>query len=90
MAGSARVLSALILPSLVEALRMQHGPVHYDFRMRYVNRELPPRSWDDSSTSHSSKTQTNLAAKYEEALAWFHEAIDAVDERQVRRQILES
>src|SRR2546428_3857696 len=34
---------ALVLPSLVEALRMQHGPVHYDFRMRYVHRELPPK-----------------------------------------------
>src|SRR5207247_9248086 len=33
---------ALVLPSLVEALRMRHGPRHYDFRMRYVHRELRP------------------------------------------------
>src|SRR5207247_1844575 len=33
---------ALVVPSLVAALRMRYVPRHYDFRMRYVYRELPP------------------------------------------------
>src|SRR4030042_2233861 len=31
----------LILGMLVEALRIKHNPVHYDFKMRYVHYELP-------------------------------------------------
>jgi predicted nucleotidyltransferase len=31
----------MVLNMLVEALRMKHGPFHYDFRGRYLHQELP-------------------------------------------------
>ena len=80
----------VVLQSLVEALRMHYGPVHYDFRMRYVYRELPPDVLRRLERLAFVKDPDDLAAKYPQALAWFREAIDAVDERQVRRQIVES
>ena len=58
--------------------------------MRYVYRELPSEVLRRLEHLAFVKDPDELAAKSEEALAWFHEAIDAVDERQVRRQILES
>jgi len=58
--------------------------------MRYVYRELPPEVLRRLEHLAFVKDADDLAAKVEEALAWFREAIDAVDERQVRRQIFES
>ena len=34
----------LTLAALVEALRMKHNPLQYDFRTRYMCRELPARA----------------------------------------------
>jgi len=51
---------ALVLPSLVEALRMRHGPRHYDFRMRYVIGSLARISSGDWSASRSSRTRRTL------------------------------
>jgi len=31
-----------VIASLVEALRIKYFPAHYDFRMRYIQYELPP------------------------------------------------
>lgn len=77
----------IVLPSLVEALRMRHGPRHYDFRRRYVHRELPQdivRRLEDLAFV---KDPDDLAAKYRKALAWFREAIESINERQLRRQV---
>lgn len=78
---------SLVIPALVESLRMQHGPYHYDFRMRYVYRELPPEVLRRLERLAFVKDQGDLAAKYREALAWFHEAIGAVDEKRIRGQV---
>ena len=80
----------VVLQSLVEALRMQYGPVHYDFRVRYVYRELPPNVLRRLERLAFVKDPDELAAKYPQALVWFREAIEAVDERHVRRQIFDS
>src|SRR5881628_1268604 len=80
----------IVLQSLIEALRMRHGPLHFDFRIRYVYRELPLEILRRLEHLAFVKDPDDLAAKYPQALAWFREAIDAVDERQVRRQILVS
>jgi predicted nucleotidyltransferase len=80
---------ALVLPSLVEALRMRHGPRHYDFRMRYVYRELPPgivRRLEDLAFVKDVK---DLTAKNREAVAWFKSAIQEIDETEVRRRVSE-
>jgi predicted nucleotidyltransferase len=78
---------ALVIPSLVEALRMRYGPRHYDFRMRYVYRELPPDVIRRLETLAFIKDPGDLAAKYREARAWFDKAIEEVDETQVRREV---
>src|SRR2546422_1560507 len=80
----------IVLQSLIEALRMRYGPLHCDFRMRYVYRELPPEVLRRLERLAFVKDPDELAAKYPQALVWFREAIEAVDARQVRRQILES
>ena len=53
-------------------------------------REFPPEILRRLEHLAFVKDPDDLAAKYPQALAWFREAIDAVDERQVRRQILVS
>ncbi len=80
----------VVLQALVEGLRMRHGPIHYDFRMRYVYRELPPDVVRRLEHLAFVKDAEDLAANYGEAFAWFREASEAVDEGQVRRQIFES
>ncbi len=80
----------LVLQALVEVLRMQYGPLHYDFRMRYLYREFPPEILRQLERHAFVKDPDDLAAKYPQAIAWFREAIEALDARQVRRQILES
>jgi len=53
-------------------------------------REFPPEILRRLEHLAFVKDPDDLAAKYPQAPAWFPEAIDTVDERQVRRQILES
>ena len=77
----------LVLQSLVEALRMRYGPRHYDFRMRYVYRELPQDVVRRLERLAFVKDPDDLAKKYTEAVAWFHEAIQEIDERQVRQRV---
>src|SRR5437016_444556 len=78
---------ALVIPALVEALRMRFGPRHYDFRMRYVYRELPPNVVRRLETLSFVRDVEDLGVKYREARAWFDEAIEAVDETQVPRDV---
>jgi predicted nucleotidyltransferase len=80
----------LVIQSLVEALRMQHGPLHYDFRMRYFYRELPSDVLRRLERLAVVKDPDDLAAKYEEALAWFHEVMGAIDEKRIRAQVSDS
>lgn len=78
---------AIVLPSLVEALRMRHGPFHYDFRMRYVNRELPPEAVRKLEDLAFVKDSNDLGAKYERARSWFDEVFAAFDEGQARTDV---
>src|SRR3989441_11757863 len=69
---------------------MHYGPLHYDFRMRYAYRELPRDVLRRLENLAFIKDPDDLAAKYPQAIAWFREAIEAVDERLVRHRIFES
>ena len=81
------IYRALVLQSLVEALRMRYGPLHYDFRMRYVYRELPKDVVRKLERLAFVKDAKDLAAKHCEAVAWFDEAIRAIDETKVREMV---
>jgi len=53
-------------------------------------REFPPEILRRRQPLAFVKDPDDLAAKYPQAIAWFREAIEAVDERLVRHRIFES
>ena len=53
-------------------------------------REFPPEILRRLEHLAFVKDPDDLAAKYAQAIAWSREAIEAIDERQVRRQIFDS
>jgi CheY-like chemotaxis protein len=73
----------LILGMLVEALRIKHNPVHYDFKMRYVHYELPPEVVEILVNLHFVKNMEDLQEKYREAKAWFLKTMSEIDGRQI-------
>ena len=48
---------------LVEALRIKHNPVHYDFKMRYVYYELPPEVVERLVNLHFVKNMERIFRK---------------------------
>lgn len=64
---------AIVLSSLVEVLRMRHAPLHHGFGMHYVHYELPPEAAERLVRLAYVRDPEDLAAKYREASAWFHE-----------------
>jgi predicted nucleotidyltransferase len=77
----------LTLATLVEALRMKHNPVHYDFKMRYVHYELPQDVVQRLEDLYFVKNKEDLQKKYREAVEWFHKLVSAIDEENVERLI---
>src|SRR5437870_12111773 len=67
---------ALVVPSLVGALRMRYGPRHYDFRMRYVYRELPPDVVRRLEGLAFVSGPEDLATKYRQDRATYATAIE--------------
>jgi predicted nucleotidyltransferase len=63
------------LAALVEALRMRHNPIHYDFRMRYVHYELPRDVIKKLEDLYFVKNARDLQKKYRKATKWFQETI---------------
>lgn len=67
------------LAALVEALRIKHNPVHYDFRMRYVHYELPSETIRKLENLYFVKNADDLQEKYRKATKWFQEAVLETD-----------
>jgi predicted nucleotidyltransferase len=63
------------LASLVEALRMKHMPLHYDFKMRYVHYELPRKTILKLEDLYLVKDEKDLQEKYDRATKWFQKII---------------
>jgi hypothetical protein len=61
----------VLVDSLVELLRMRHFAPHYDFKMRYVHRELPPDVVGRLHDLCFVKDETDLEAKIVSASDWF-------------------
>ena len=68
----------IVLDSLVEVLRMTHGPLHHGFRMHYVRYELPPEVVRRLVHLAYVGDEGDLRAKSREASAWFHEVTEAL------------
>jgi len=77
----------LILGRLVEALRIKHNPVHYDFRMRYIHYELPPEIVERLEHLHFVKDKNDLQQKYREATAWFQDTASNIDRKEMERRL---
>ena len=67
---------AITLATLVEALRIKFSPLHYDFRMHYVDRELPPDTTKRLRRLSYVRDLKDLERKYEEATDWCRDALD--------------
>jgi len=78
----------VVLDSLLEALRIRHNPIHFDFRTRYVHRELPPAVVAGFERLAFVRDLDDLRGKHREALAWFHETVALIDDAEVRRRLL--
>ncbi len=63
----------IVIPSLVEALRVKHNPMHYDFRMRYIHYELPRGVVERLEHLCFVRGREDLQTKYLEAVRWFNE-----------------
>ena len=67
------------LALLVEALRIKHNPMHYDFRMRYVHYELPPELIRKLENLYFVKNIEDLQQKYRVGTKWFEETMSDTD-----------
>jgi hypothetical protein len=65
----------ITLATIVELLRMEHFPPHYEFRMRYVHYELPPKEIRRLERLSFVKDMKELQRKYLEATKWVRELL---------------
>jgi len=80
----------LVLDALLEVLRMRHGPLHFDFKTRYVHQELPPdivRRYVDLAFV---RDPADLQAKFREASDWFRQVAGEIDEAEIRKRLSQS
>jgi len=68
----------MILNMLVEALRMKHGPFHYDFRGRYLHQEMPPAVAKRLQALFYVKAAADLRRKDVLARRWFKEVVKTI------------
>jgi len=77
----------LTLATLVEALRIKHNPIHYNFKMEYLHYELPSDVTKKLERLYFVKDAKDLQEKYYEAIKWFHRTIEAIDQKEIERLI---
>ncbi|MFQ6065086.1 MAG: hypothetical protein ACE5L6_06390 [Candidatus Bathyarchaeia archaeon] len=78
---------AITLASLVEALRIRHKPVHYDFRMHYIHYELPIDVVSKLKDLFFVENEKDLQAKYREGTKWFHEVMSEVNQMKMEKLV---
>ncbi|MFX0088641.1 MAG: hypothetical protein ACFFA1_03545 [Promethearchaeota archaeon] len=65
----------LTLATLVEVLRIKYSPIHYDFQMRYVHYELPPKMINKLHKLYFVEDEKDLQKKYRKATSWIYEIV---------------
>jgi predicted nucleotidyltransferase len=68
----------IVITSLVEALRIKYYPVHYDFKMRYIHYELPPKVVKRLENLCFVRGKEDLQEKYSLSSEWFDEIMKEV------------
>jgi hypothetical protein len=66
---------AITLATLIEALRIKFSPLHFDFRMHYIDRELPPDTLKRLRRLSYVQDSKDLERKYKEATDWCRETL---------------
>ena len=69
------VYRSLVIGTLVELLRMKHGPEHYNFRMEHIYDELPRSILKRVESLCYVKDLADLETKHEEAAKWVLELL---------------
>jgi hypothetical protein len=77
----------LTLATLVEALRIKHNPIHYNFKMEYVHYELPSETIKKLEHLYFVKDAKDLQEKYYEAIKWFSRTMQEIDQKDIDRII---
>jgi hypothetical protein len=75
------------LSTLVEALRIKHNPIHYNFKMEYLHYELPSDVIKKLGHLYYVRDAKDLQEKYCEANKWFHKTIEEIDQKEIERLI---
>jgi predicted nucleotidyltransferase len=69
----------LILDSLIDALRLLHAPARFDFKVPYLNHDLPEPAHARLCDFFFVADVNDLRRKYEEASRWFRETLAEID-----------
>jgi len=77
----------LTLATLVEALRIKHNPIHYNFKMEYLHYELPSDVIGKLEHLCFVKDAKDLQEKYREAIKWFHKTMSEINKEEMERLI---
>ncbi len=74
----------LVLGPLVEALRIRHSPYRHDWGIRYAHYDLPAADSARLERLYFVNDLDDLAAKHEQARAWFDKLAAAIDTDKLR------
>jgi hypothetical protein len=77
----------IVLGSIVEVLRVTHNPLHFDFKMRYVHRELPDEVVERLRHLFFVKNEKDLQQKYKDACGWFRKISAELDWEEIEETI---
>ena len=73
------------LALLVEALRINHNPIHYDFKVRYLHYELPAKTVKKLESLYFVKGAKDLQEKYLQASKWFSVTMAMITEEKMKK-----
>jgi hypothetical protein len=71
---------AFTLRPLVEILRIQYAPLHYNFYTRYLYYELPVDVVRDLEALYFISSPQEIGARRQQAEAWFYRTLDRLKE----------
>ena len=77
----------LVLELLLEALRMKHKPLHYNFRTHHILHDLPRSVVERLRALYFVSDETDLARKLGLAEEWFRQTVAEIDFDEIRRNI---
>ncbi|MBN1504825.1 MAG: hypothetical protein JW952_07180 [Candidatus Eisenbacteria bacterium] len=77
----------LVLELLLEALRMKHRPLHYNFRTHHILYDLPRDVVERLRALYFVSDETDLARKLGLAEEWFWQTVREIDFGSIRRDL---